>query len=195
MAALLLPPLSLLLASPAPADDARANVPLKDPQAYAMINSCAEEPQFLGVATLREEASEEGVKQVTVVVRILQHNAVLTEGKHAVHLHEAGSCEPANCTDAGGHFDPGPFGMSSPDGNHPFHLGDLINLDVSKHGRGFLRTETSRVTLSPGPLSLFDADGSAVIIHVNPDTYCPQGPVAGCAGGARAACGVIEWAE
>jgi Cu/Zn superoxide dismutase len=34
-----------------------------------------------------------------------------------------------------------------------------------------------------------------VIIHVNPDTYCPQGPVAGCAGGARAACGVIEWAE
>jgi Cu/Zn superoxide dismutase len=40
-------------------------------------------------------------------------------------------------------------------------------------------------------LSLFDANGSAFIIHVNPDTYCPAGAVAGCAGGARAACGVI----
>ena len=36
------------------------------------------------------------------------------------------------------------------------------------------------------------ADGSAFIVHVNPDTYCPDGAVAGCAGGARAACGVIE---
>ena len=58
-----------------------------------------------------------------------------------------------------------------------------------------LRTTTSRVTLSPGPLSVFDLDGSAFIIHVNPDTYCPGGEVAGCAGGARAACAVIERAE
>jgi Cu-Zn family superoxide dismutase len=67
----------------------------------------------------------------------------------------------------------------------------LVNIDV-KNGRGLLRTTTSRITLSPGPLSLFDADGSAFIIHVNPDTYCPNGEIAGCAGGARAACGVIE---
>ena len=50
---------------------------------------------------------------------------------------------------------------------------------------------TSRVSLSDGPLSLFDEDGSAFIIHVQPDSYCPDGVVAGCAGGARAACGVI----
>jgi Cu-Zn family superoxide dismutase len=92
---------------------------------------------------------------------------------------------------AGGHFDPGPSGNPSPDGNHPFHSGDLINVEV-KRGFGVMRTTTSRITLSPGPLSVFDVDGSAIIIHALPDTYCPGGEVAGCAGGARAACGKIE---
>jgi superoxide dismutase, Cu-Zn family len=113
----------------------------------------------------------------------------LADGKHAVHLHETGACEP--CSAAKGHFDPGPHGFTSPDGNHPYHSGDLINLEVSK-GEGVLHTTTSRVTLSPGPLSLFDADGSAFIIHTNSDTYCPEGEAKGCAGGSRDACGVIQ---
>jgi len=113
----------------------------------------------------------------------------LPEGKHAVHIHEVGSCTP--CSAAGGHFDPGPAGNSSPDGNHPFHSGDLINLDAHTHV-GTMHTTTSRITLSPGPLSLFDANGSAFIVHAAPDSYCPDGAVAGCAGGARIACGIIE---
>ena len=70
-----------------------------------------------------------------------------------------------------------------------------MNLGISTTGQGFLRTDTSRVTLSPGPLSVLDEDGSAIIVHVDPDTYCPEGEVAGCAGGARAACGIIELAD
>jgi Cu-Zn family superoxide dismutase len=30
----------------------------------------------------------------------------LPDGKHAVHIHEVGACEP--CAAAGGHHDPGP---------------------------------------------------------------------------------------
>lgn len=30
------------------------------------------------------------------------------------------------------------------------------------------------------------------IIHAAADSYCPEGEVKGCAGGARAACGVID---
>lgn len=154
--------------------------------AVAKINGCTD-PNITGTARLIERPSKEGVKLVDVRLRVKG----LPDGVHAVHIHEAGQCLP--CAAAGGHFDPGPNGNASPDGNHPFHSGDLINLEV-KNGRGKLRATTSRITLSPGPLSLFDQDGSAFIIHVNPDTYCPDGPVAGCAGGARAACGVIEHA-
>lgn len=165
--------------------------------ASAVIKRC-DSQQPIGRARLTERASEEGVKVVDVEIGIRNG---LTEGKHAVHIHETGVCEP--CSAAKGHFDPGPNSNTSPDGNHPFHAGDLVNIDITDMsggvtqedgtplGSGRLQTLTTRITLSDGPLSLFDADGSAFIIHVDPDSYCPGGEEAGCAGGARAACGVI----
>jgi Cu-Zn family superoxide dismutase len=153
--------------------------------ATAKIQSCTD-AQVEGAAKLRERLSQEGVKLVDIDLKVTG----LPAGKHAVHIHEVGTCTP--CGDAKGHFDPGPHSNSNPDGNHPFHMGDLINLEVNERGVGRLKTVTSRITLSPGPLSIFDADGSAFIVHVNPDTYCPDGVEKGCAGGARAACGIIE---
>jgi Cu-Zn family superoxide dismutase len=57
---------------------------------------------------------------------------------------------------------------------------------------GVLQTTTSRVTLSAGPISIFDENGSAFIIHTNEDSYCPEGVTKGCAGGSRDACGIIH---
>ncbi|HEU0204426.1 MAG TPA: superoxide dismutase family protein [Burkholderiaceae bacterium] len=153
-------------------------------KATASISGCTD-PSITGEAVLTERPSEEGVKVVDVSIVVQGMPA----GKHAVHVHEVGICTP--CAAAGGHFDPGPAGLSNPDGNHPFHAGDLVNLEVRRNGAGHMHTTTSRVTLSPGPLSVFDADGSAIIIHAEEDTYCPNGPEAGCAGGARQACGVL----
>lgn len=152
--------------------------------AQAFLQGCSDEFPVSGIATLTEIESTEGVKEVDVYLQMSD----LTEGEHAVHIHETAACEP--CGAAGGHFDPGPASFTSPDGNHPFHSGDLINID-SVDGLGVMTTTTSRLTLSPGVLSIFDEDGSAFIVHVDPDTYCPEGEVAGCAGGARAACGII----
>jgi Cu-Zn family superoxide dismutase len=138
-----------------------------------------------GVALLTERASEEGVTLVDVSIFIYG----LSDGKHAVHIHETGNCTP--CSAANGHFDPGPAGDSRPDANHPFHSGDLVNVNVV-NGEGLMQTTTSRITLSPGPLSVFPDGGTAIIIHTDPDTYCPNGEVAGCAGGTREACGIIQ---
>lgn len=157
-------------------------------RAEAVIQACREGENVRGKATLTEEASSEGIK----VVRVRLEASGLPDGKHAVHIHEKGTCQP--CGDAAGHFDPGPNSNSNPDGNHPFHMGDLINLEV-KGGKGVLETVTTRVTLSPGPLSMFDSDGSAFIIHDGVDTYCPEGVEKGCAGGTRAACGIIKKVE
>lgn len=154
-------------------------------RAMAEIISC-DDSKVTGTAQFLEKPSEEGVKQVDMTLQVRG----LSPGKHAVHIHETANCTP--CGDAKGHFDPGPHGFPSPDGNHPFHSGDLVNIEVNATGSGSLHTTTTRVTLSPGPLSLFDADGSALIIHTDPDTYCPEGEVKGCAGGARAACGIIK---
>jgi len=115
----------------------------------------------------------------------------LKPGLHGVHLHAIGKCEP-DFTAAGGHFDPGPAGNTDPDANHPFHMGDTPQIDVGQNGEGTLDAITTRVTLSDGPLTLFDADGSAIIIHANPDQGITGEPKSGVSGGPRVACGVIQ---
>ena len=162
-----------------------SSVSAKGTTASAKIESCTD-ARIEGTAKLREHDSSEGVKRVDIDLMVKG----LPAGKHAVHIHEVGTCSP--CGSAKGHFDPGPNSNSSPDGNHPFHMGDLENIEVSAEGDAHLRVSTTRITLSDGPLSLFDEDGSAFIIHVDPDTYCPDGVEKGCAGGARAACGIIK---
>lgn len=165
---------------------ASANGPATKPlMASADIFSCANDGSIEGTATLRESKTPEGIKQVAINMMVMG----LSEGQHAVHIHQTAACE-ISCGATGGHHDPGPNSNNSPDGNHPFHMGDLVNIEVNR-GVGVMHTQTNRVTLSEGPLSIFDGDGSAFIIHVNPDTYCPDGVVGGCAGGARSACGNI----
>ena len=163
--------------------------------AEADIKGCTD-AAISGTATLTEEKTDEGVKEVTIQLKV----EGLSDGKHAVHIHETAACEP--CGAAKGHHDPGPFGQSRPDSatdevpasdiNHPYHMGDLINIEV-KNGKGSMMHTTNRVTLSAGRLSLFDADGSSIIIHTNEDTYCDEESdlKKGCAGGARDACGII----
>jgi len=115
----------------------------------------------------------------------------LKPGNHGVHLHAVGKCEP-DFTAAGGHFDPGPAGNPDPDMNHPFHMGDLPQLVADANGNATLDAITTRVTLTDGPLSLFDADGSAIILHGNPDQGITGEKGSGVSGGPRVACGVIE---
>ena len=124
------------------------------------------------------------------IVNITVTVSGLKPGNHGFHLHAVGKCAP-DFAAAGGHFDPGPAGNPDPDANHPFHMGDIPNLNVGADGRGTFKIMTTRVTLSDGPLSLFDADGSAIVIHGNPDQGITGEPKSGVSGGPRVACGVI----
>ena len=124
------------------------------------------------------------------VVEITLAASGLEPGLHGVHLHAVGKCEP-DFAAAGGHFDPGPAGNTDPDANHPYHMGDIPNLEVGANRRGTLKATTSRVTISEGPLSLFDSDGTAIILHGNPDQGITGAPKSGVSGGPRVACGVI----
>jgi len=125
------------------------------------------------------------------VVDITVTASGLKPGLHGVHLHAVGKCEP-DFAAAGGHFDPGPASNTDPDANHPFHMGDLPQINAPASGAATLKATTTRVTLSDGPLSLFDADGSAIILHGNPDQGITGEPKSGVSGGPRVACGVIE---
>ena len=133
----------------------------------------------VGSATFRAEA---GGVIVNVDVK------GLSTGLHAVHVHAVGKCEGPAFTSAGGHFNPvqRKHGLKSPDGPH---AGDLPNMYVAKDGSGRFEALTDNMTLKTGdPSSVFDSDGSALVIHAGVDDYAtdPTGNA-----GDRAACGVI----
>lgn len=144
-----------------------------------------------GHAEFTEMESPDGQRMVHIEIKLKGDPSVLKPGLHGVHLHQKGICE-APYTSAGGHFDPGPAANNDPDANHPFHMGDLPNIKINADGTGALRAVTTRVTLTDGPLTLFDDDNSAIIIHANEDKMITGEPKSGVSGGPRSACGVIK---
>lgn len=144
----------------------------------------------IGQATLRQaNGLPAGTAQlletggtVTLAVAV----AGLPEGTKGIHLHTTGKCDAPEFTTAGGHLNPGgrQHGSDNPAGKH---LGDLPNLVTGTGGTGTLSAALgSRADVES---ALFDADGTAIVIHAGPDDYRtdPSGN-----SGARIACGVLS---
>ena len=113
--------------------------------------------------------------------------AGLPPGPHGIHLHAVGACTP-DFKAATGHINPDgvPHGLRHPEG--PDH-GDLPNLYVAADGSARAEFFTVLVSVSGGDMpALLDEDGSAVIIHENPDDHITQ-PIGGAGG--RISCGII----
>lgn len=146
---------------------------------FAFARVMDAEGDVIGTAMLTQRKEE---------VRVFAWTRGLTPGKHGIHIHAVGLCDPAAFTTAGGHFNPEikEHGLDNPDGAHG---GDLPNLEVRENGIGILHAVNDRISLLEGSNSLFDADGSALIIHAAEDDQVtdPTGN-----SGARVACGVIQ---
>ena len=112
----------------------------------------------------------------------------LKPGPHAVHIHSVGQCDAkAKFDSAGGHFSPMPKNHGFMD-KHGAHAGDMTNQFTDATGNLRASIYNPNVTLKRGERSLFDKDGSSIVIHAAADDYKSQ--PAGNAGG-RVACGVI----
>ena len=111
----------------------------------------------------------------------------LPAGAHGYHLHTVGSCEAPDFTSAGGHLNPAGHKHGSLSANGA-HLGDLPNIQVGSAGTG-ASTEAVPGNSEAVLADIFDADGTAVVIHADPDDY--RTDPAGNAG-KRVACGVMK---
>ena len=156
------------------------------PQAYevALMNNAGEQ---VGTATLEE--GKDGV-QISVQAQGIAQVA----GTHAIHIHETADCTPLDSfTNAGGHFNPATkdHGVHSANGQH---AGDMPNIAVDSEGNTDSVMVNHHITLQKkdtgdGRYSVFDADGSALMIHAGADDYKSQ---PSGAAGARIVCGVIK---
>ncbi len=152
----------------------------------AATNAVAElkgaDGKTLGTATLTEAPHG-------VLLRIEAKG--LTPGWHGLHFHEKGDCGAPDFKSAGAHVHTATaavHGLLNPDGNDN---GDLPNLYVAADGSATAELFSPLVSLSGagGRPALLDANGSAIVIHANPDDYKTQ-PIGGA--GARVACGVVK---
>ena len=158
-------------------------------------------------AQLRRDAVAEGVavisnvdgtvvgtaqlwQQSNGVVRVEIASLALPPGTHGIHFHEVGRCDGGSTafSTAGAHYNPAgrQHGLENPGGPH---AGDAPNIVTPAAGFGRVEFSTDRVRLAPGALTLFDADGSSIVVHANPDDQVSQ--PAGNSGG-RIACGVLR---
>jgi Cu-Zn family superoxide dismutase len=149
--------------------------------AYATIANTAGEQK--GTAELWQDADN----AVHVDVQVTG----MKPGPHGIHFHATGVCDGSGGTpfaSAGGHYNPigRQHGLDNPAGPH---AGDAPNFTVSADGTGRAAFTTDRISLTEGSTSLFDEDGSAIVIHAAADDQMSQ-PSGNS--GARVACGVVK---
>ena len=165
-----------------------------------LIRSVAEAESEVGATAYANLASPDGtpVGTVTMVqgpegilVQVQAEN--LTAGGHAFIIHEVGKCT-LDFAAAGDHFDPGESrsGFIHPSwrGGEPLgsHGGDLPNIYAAADGTARADFFTEGISLDTDSAhSIFDSDGSAIIIYEKPDAYGEEETDAG----ERIACGAI----
>ena len=166
----------------------------------SVIRSGSEHEPTPGLAAEAALTSPDGASLGTVTFRqtasgvlIMADVEGLAPGGHAFVIHEVGACAPTFSA-AGDHFNPtgaehgfihSAWARGDSGGGHG---GDLLNLYAAADGSARADFLTAGVTLDVGPShSVFDADGSAIIVHERPDPYGAGEPDTGD----RLACGVI----
>jgi Cu-Zn family superoxide dismutase len=125
------------------------------------------------------------------VLHVNVHVKGISAGLHGIHIHNTSLCALGTTpafSSAGSHhalsgqlhglYDPPPGA----------HAGDLPNLVVNGALIGHLNATSDRASLSNGPTTIFDANGSALVIHADLDNQVanPTGN-----SGDRIACGII----
>ncbi|MGH3060732.1 MAG: superoxide dismutase family protein [Gaiellaceae bacterium] len=165
---------------------------------YASGDSRSSSRKHVKVQLVDASGAETGVVKLTkqgenVIVRAEVEG--LTPGFHGFHVHSVGECVPP-FTSAGGHHNPAGTG-------HGSHAGDMPSLLVLDDGTAQLQFATDNFTIA----ELFDADGTAIVVHALPDnfaniptryqsttegTFGPDSATLGTGdAGSRAACGVV----
>lgn len=125
---------------------------------------------------------EDGEVSMTAII------SGLSEGKHAIHIHEKGDCSAADGKSAGGHWNP----TDEPHGEwgnaEGYHKGDIGNFEVDANGNGTVNMSTDEWCIGCGDEKK-DILGKAVIVHDGVDDYTSQ---PSGAAGTRVGCGVIQ---
>ena len=124
---------------------------------------------------------EKGIVTMTAVL------SGLTEGEHAIHIHEKADCSSDDGKSSGGHWNPtaeqhGKWGDAA-----GYHKGDIGNFTANANGQATITKITDEWCIGCGDESK-DILGKAIIVHQGVDDFKSQ---PSGAAGTRVSCGGI----
>ncbi len=160
---------------------AQQATPLATPMTTLDVPLIDASGEAVGLATFTDDADG-------VTVRLLVEG--LSPGEHGWHLHEFGVCDPGGAepfSSAGEHWNPTAHPHGGPDDDE-HHAGDFGNHVASEDGLAETEITTADFTFAAGMTSLFDEDGTAIVVHEGVDDLVTQ-PSGNS--GPRYACGVV----
>ncbi|MDT0607125.1 superoxide dismutase family protein [Croceitalea rosinachiae] len=113
----------------------------------------------------------------------------LTEGEHAIHIHEKADCSSADGKSTGGHWNPTfqPHAKWGAEGG--YHRGDIGNFNADENGNASISFATNEWCIGCDDETK-NIIGKAIIVHQGVDDFTSQ---PSGAAGARVACtGIIQ---
>lgn len=125
--------------------------------------------------------------QESGVVTMLAILSGLTEGEHAIHIHETADCSSDDGKSSGGHWNPTgqPHGKWGDEAG--YHKGDIGNFTANAEGKARITKVTDEWCIGCGD-DTKDILGKAIIVHQGVDDYKSQ---PSGAAGSRVSCGGI----
>ena len=112
----------------------------------------------------------------------------LSEGDHAIHIHEKGDCSSADGKSAGGHWNPTDQPHGKWGSEEGYHKGDIGNFKTNADGLGTISITTNEWCIGCDDDTKNIVD-KAIIVHDGQDDFTSQ---PSGAAGTRMGCGVIE---
>ncbi|MGB1230902.1 MAG: superoxide dismutase family protein [Winogradskyella sp.] len=128
-------------------------------------------------------------EQVGNEVTMVANMTGLTEGIHAIHIHQTADCSSADGKSTGGHWNPtaqphGKWGDSK-----GYHKGDIGNFQVKTDGVGTITMSTNEWCIGCKDETK-NILGKAIIVHQGTDDFTSQ--PSGAAGSRISCGGIIE---
>ncbi|TLP80230.1 superoxide dismutase family protein [Maribacter sp. ACAM166] len=113
----------------------------------------------------------------------------LSEGEHAIHIHQTADCSAADGSSTGGHWNPTNEPHGKWDATEGYHKGDIGNFTADAEGNATVEFSTDEWCIGCDDENK-NILGKGVIVHQGVDDYTSQ---PSGAAGARVSCaGIIE---
>jgi Cu-Zn family superoxide dismutase len=153
----------------------------------------AETPAIIQTTVSLESKNDSGVTGSVVfsqddgIVSMRAQITGLSEGTHAIHLHEKADCSSDDGKSTGGHWNPTAQPHGKWGSEEGYHKGDIGNFVADADGNGSIKFSTDQWCIGCGDPNK-DIIGKAVIVHEGTDDFTSQ---PSGAAGSRISCGGV----